>query len=76
MPHRASTVVLLALTQSQAARAFGVRPERIRAACDAGELVCRQLPGSSYKRIPVFGEHGLQQWFDSWPLANRKVPQS
>lgn len=72
MPDRARTVVHLALTQSQAARAFGVRPERIRDAVDAGLLVCRQLPGSSYQKIPVFGDHGLQAWFDNWPLAIRK----
>jgi hypothetical protein len=70
MPANASPKVILALGQAAAARALGIRVERIRDALDSGALVCRQL-GNKH-RIPVFGPLGLQEWFDSWPLAERK----
>jgi hypothetical protein len=62
--------IMLALSQSATARALGIRPERVRDALDAGQLVARQLGAKI--RIPVFGERGIQAWFDSWPVAKRK----
>jgi hypothetical protein len=61
--------IMLALSQSATARALGIRPERVRDALDAGELVARRLGGKI--RIPVFGERGIQAWFDRWPIAKR-----
>jgi hypothetical protein len=63
--------IILALTASSAARALGIRAERIQAALDQGLLVARQC--GARKLIPVFGEGGIQEWFESWPVAKRRV---
>jgi hypothetical protein len=71
---RASTrpEIMLALSQSATARALGIRPERVRDAIDAGELIVRQL--GAKRRIAVFGEGGIQKWFESWPRHNERSP--
>jgi hypothetical protein len=72
---RASTrpEIILALSPSATARALGIRYERIMDAIDAGQLVVRQVCGK--KRIPVFGPRGVQEFFDGFPEATRKVPR-
>lgn len=62
---------MLALGKSAAARALGVKLQRINEAIDAGQLVARQL--GKQIRVPVFGPQGLQQWFETWPIAKRKA---
>ena len=62
---------ILALSPSAAARALGIRPERVTEAIDQGQLTVRQL--GVRKRIAVFGPGGIQEWFESWPVAKRRV---
>jgi hypothetical protein len=63
---------VLALSPSSAARALGIRPERIQDAVDQGHLVVYQL--GVRKRILVGGPKGLQAWVENhWPIAKRKV---
>jgi hypothetical protein len=59
-------VLKLALSISASALALGVKPDHISDALESGELVCRVLPGGR-KRIPVFGQFGLSEWFDRFP---------
>jgi hypothetical protein len=70
MPRRTTPTVLLALNPAEAARAFGLLVRRVYAAIDSGELIVRQL--GTQRRIAVFGDGGLQQWFESWPQAATK----
>jgi hypothetical protein len=77
MPRVTVPEIKLALTQADAARALSVRPEHIAAAIDAGHLIARKLPGYNKALIPTFGKFGLEEWFHSWPAAERpgrKVP--
>ncbi len=76
MPRNSSRIeVTLALSPSAASRALNIRPERVAEAIEAGKLIVRNVPGSLQRRIPVFGERGLQQWFDRWAIAQpRKAP--
>jgi hypothetical protein len=64
---------VLGMTAMATARALGIRPERVAEALDAGHLVARQLNGRGKAIIPVFGPHGVQAWFESWPIAKRKT---
>ena len=65
-------VVKLALSISASAIALGVKPSHIHDALESGELVCRLLPGGQ-KRIPVFGQFGLSEWFDRFPRYVRPM---
>jgi hypothetical protein len=62
---------ILALSPSATARALGIHPERVAAAIDAGDLIVRQC--GTKRRIAIFGKDGIQAWFESWPVAKRKV---
>jgi hypothetical protein len=62
--------IILGLSISATARSFGIRPERVNDALDAGLLEMRQL--GAKKRIPVFGPRGIVEWFNSWAPAQRK----
>lgn len=62
--------IMLALSRTAAARAFGVKIERVTAALDEGLLVARRC--GAKVRIPIFGPQGLQAWFETWPIATRK----
>jgi hypothetical protein len=71
---RNSTIpeAILALSPSAAARALGIRAERIQDAIDQGHLIVYQL--GVRKRIPTWGPMGLQAWVENyWRLAKRKV---
>jgi excisionase family DNA binding protein len=62
--------IILALSISAAARALGVRYTFIANCLDEGKLVARKL--GSKVRIPVFGDRGLQELFNSYPEFKRK----
>jgi hypothetical protein len=63
---------VLALSPSSAARALGIRPERIQDAIDEGHLVVYQL--GVRKRLLVGGLNGLEAWVQNhWKIAKRKV---
>ncbi|WP_079599713.1 hypothetical protein [Bradyrhizobium erythrophlei] len=61
----------MALSISASARALGIRSEHIQAALENGDLVCRSL--GPRRRIAVFGEGGLQEWFLTWPRYTKKM---
>jgi hypothetical protein len=63
--------ITLALSLSATARALGIRLERVQQAILEGKLIVRTC--GRKQRIAVFGEGGIQEWFQSWP---RKVPRS
>ena len=60
---------LLALSPSATARALGIRPERVQEAIEQGHLTVRQI--GVRRRIAVTD---IMTWFESWPVAKRKVP--
>ena len=62
--------IMLALSRTATARALGIKIERVNEALDQGLLVERRC--GAKVRIPIFGERGVQAWFDSWPIATRK----
>jgi hypothetical protein len=62
--------IMLALSPSATARALGIKIERVNAAIDAGDLIVRRL--GAKRKIAVWQ---IQSWFESWPLAKRKVPR-
>jgi hypothetical protein len=57
---------ILALSPSAAARALGIRPERVTDAIDAGHLTVRQL--GVRKRIAV---PEIMAWYSTWKTAKR-----
>lgn len=64
-------VIMLALSISASARALGIRSEDIQTALENGSLVCRSF--GARRRIAVFGEGGLQAWFESWPRYTKTL---
>ena len=64
--------ILLAMSPSMAARCLGIHPRHVTDATDQGLLIVRQI--GTTRRIAVFGKGGIQEWFESWPVAKRKVP--
>ena len=66
--------ITLALPRIGAARALGIRIERINEAVDAGHLVVRMCGPKA--RIPVFGKCGLQEWFNRWPQQVKRKRRS
>jgi GMP synthase-like glutamine amidotransferase len=64
-------IVILCLGKQAAARALGIKVERINDALDAGILEARQV-GKQIK-IPVWGPKGMTALYESWPLAKRRA---
>lgn len=70
-------IVYLALSPAAVATAIGVRPEVVKDAIAEGKLIVRRI--GVKRRIAVFGDGGVQQWFESWPQVfkpKRKVPSN
>jgi plasmid maintenance system antidote protein VapI len=70
MPRRVTTEIMLALSPTEAARALGIRAERINEAVRDRKLIVRRI-GIRHK-IAVFGAGGLQEWFSSLPIVEPK----
>ena len=70
MPKKATAEVLLAMSPRGAAAALGIPYAAIQRELDLGNLVCRQY--GQRKRIAVFGPKGLQAFYESWPVADRR----
>ncbi len=71
MPRKSIPEIYLALSPRQAASALGISYPRVAAAIAEGSLVVRAM--GPKRRIAVFGEAGIQEWFLSWPQAKRKT---
>lgn len=71
MPRRVSTEIMLALSPTEAARALGIRVERINQAVRDRKLIVRRI-GVRHK-IAVGGPGGLQEWFSSLPIVKSKL---
>lgn len=63
-------VIKLALSPSQAALALGIHPQRVADAILQGKLTVRQI---GTKRRIACAE--ICEWFESFPVAARKVPR-
>jgi len=63
-------IVKLLLSPSQTAIACGVSAERVRDGINSGTLTVRKL-GMKH-RIAVFGDGGIQKWFESWPEVEKR----
>jgi hypothetical protein len=69
MPRAQRPEIYLALSIGSACASLAVPRSAVMAAIDAGLLEVRQL--GNRKRISVFGQRGLQAWFETWPLATQ-----
>ena len=63
--------IVLALTASGASRAMSLPTRIINEAIDDGALVLRRV--GCRRLIPVFGEGGLQEWFQTFPRVQRRI---
>lgn len=70
MPRRTMPTVILALSPTEAARAFGIQTWRVRDAINAGVLIVREI--GPHRRIAIAGDGGLQNWIETWPQAVTK----
>ena len=70
MPRHSIPEIFLALSPRQTASALGVDYRRVNEAIAAGLLIVRSI--GLKRRIAVFGEGGIQAWFDSWPVAEQR----
>jgi hypothetical protein len=62
--------IMLALSPQDTARSLGIRAEKVRDAIRDRKLIVRKL--GMKRRIAVFGDGGIQQWFQSWPEVTQK----
>jgi hypothetical protein len=62
--------IFLALSPAAVATALGIRADEVAAAINSGKLIVRQM--GIKRRIAVFGEGGVQEWFESWPRIKSK----
>lgn len=68
--------VYLALSPAAVATALDIRADEVASAIAEGKLIVRQI--GIKRRIAVFGEGGVQEWFESWKQIKpkRKVPSN
>jgi hypothetical protein len=62
--------IILALSPNQIAESLSISRRVVAKAASDGTLVVRC--SGTKRRVAIFGEGGIQNWVESWPVATKR----
>jgi hypothetical protein len=72
--HPHTPKILLALAPNQIAEGLQISRRHVAKAIADGSLTVRCI--GTKRRVAVFGEGGIQNWVESWPVATTRKRKS